>query len=191
VRSNQDTPLLRLPAEIRNRIWQFALGGKVYRQQHVTGNRRGKLMPQPCERGNAFLLLRTCRQIYAETGVLPFTINTFSITSYWSLVHMFKPFRKYQCSQIEQIHIEMSNSGLEEWWKAWMKRQFDDVDLSGRLPGLRRIYFRIFPCPHHPNASFGPSKAFLQSDIVPGMLAKGYQISIEEMGITANKFDHQ
>jgi hypothetical protein len=192
VRSNQDTLLLRLPAEIRNRIWQFALGGKLIRPQYTT--RRSnypKLMLQPCERKNAFSLLRTCRQIYAETAVLPFTINRFSMTCYWTLLKSSKHFRKYQCSQIEKIQLEQSMYGLQERYRELVKSNLAERSLSTVLPGLRRIHIRAFPCSYYTGVTFGAFEAFLQSEVIPGMLAKGYQVSIEEMNITAEEFDKQ
>ncbi|KAA8617144.1 hypothetical protein PtrSN002B_008404 [Pyrenophora tritici-repentis] len=47
VKVNQQSPLLRLPPEIRNRIWEFALGGMVYRVKNPDSDRHRKLAPSP------------------------------------------------------------------------------------------------------------------------------------------------
>jgi hypothetical protein len=85
-RNAQQSPLLRLPAEIRNMIFIFALSDNIISptlwhadsdpdpehtstvSRSVTGNR------PPLHR---FSLLRVSRQIYAETAILPYHLSTF------------------------------------------------------------------------------------------------------------------
>ena len=99
-RNARDSPLLRLPAEIRNMIFRYAVGGNeihvqrafVYRTSkkwrdnsnsywhgratHL-GDRRLKALAQ----GTAFHFPEVCRQIYAETATLAYAINTFILPS--------------------------------------------------------------------------------------------------------------
>ncbi|KAF7446426.1 hypothetical protein Ptr902_09458 [Pyrenophora tritici-repentis] len=77
VKVNQQSPLLRLPPEIRNRIWEFALGGMVYRVKNPDSDRHRKLAPSP-KQPAGISLLRVCRQIYAEAAMLPSLLNTIS-----------------------------------------------------------------------------------------------------------------
>ncbi len=75
------SPLLLLPAEIRNIVWEYATTGctiKLYRADH------GGLLGCPPDAG--FRLMQVCRQIYAETALLAYKLSTFFVT-HWSLFH--------------------------------------------------------------------------------------------------------
>jgi hypothetical protein len=94
------SPLLRLPAELRNQIFSYALGGynihfqivreardplvpfQVLRMERVFDIRRPKHESGlTSEEKSSFLnLTLVSRQIYTETGLLPFVANTFVIT---------------------------------------------------------------------------------------------------------------
>ena len=77
------SPLLRLPAELRNLIYHYALGNctltfsddyKPRLCQHDT--------PRLCQRDKpAFPLLAVCVQIHAEAALLPYSLNTFVIAT--------------------------------------------------------------------------------------------------------------
>jgi hypothetical protein len=78
-RNRTDSPLLRLPAELRNKIFALAFGGlKIF-------IRNTRIDVSYNSRGNADFIRRpfaglqgTCRQIYVETALLPFSeINEF------------------------------------------------------------------------------------------------------------------
>ncbi|KAI4648275.1 hypothetical protein J4E93_004687 [Alternaria ventricosa] len=81
-RQNQrNSPLLRLPAEIRNLIFGYALGGRTFHISHniyqdVTKNTN--VSKNTSVSKNALALLAVCRQVFAETALLPFSSNTFS-----------------------------------------------------------------------------------------------------------------
>ena len=71
---NQSTPLLRLPAELRATIWDYALGGQVFKlmeQPSPASEWDAKLVPSNPEPMKSMALLRTCRQIYSETVSIP------------------------------------------------------------------------------------------------------------------------
>ncbi|PVI04525.1 hypothetical protein DM02DRAFT_651474 [Periconia macrospinosa] len=68
---NVKSPFLRLPPEIRNRIYEFVLGGRLL-----------LLSPPELRDGypvNSLALLLVCRQIHQETRDLPFTLNRFTV----------------------------------------------------------------------------------------------------------------
>ncbi|OCK88385.1 uncharacterized protein K441DRAFT_427519, partial [Cenococcum geophilum 1.58] len=74
-RNSNQSPLLHLPAEVRNQIYAHVLGGKLV---HPTA-RRGSL-----ERWHKLLhlgLLDTCKQTYQEAALLSYSLNTFSLSS--------------------------------------------------------------------------------------------------------------
>jgi hypothetical protein len=89
-RNSTISPLLRLPGEIRNRIWQYALG---YHQidigyygfkrswpigptLDVRSLRPAQHFPRTFVRPN-FALSRVCRQVYVESSAFIYTLNTF------------------------------------------------------------------------------------------------------------------
>jgi hypothetical protein len=91
VEQNSKSPLLQLPAEIRNQIFENVLSNLVI----LPGDEDGTLCYvkdfdgagaryQP---GVAFALLRVCRQIYAETSLMPCARNTLilSYPNLWNL----------------------------------------------------------------------------------------------------------
>lgn len=85
IRNNESSPLLRLPPEMRNLIFRYALGGKKFLISRV-GRKEQYLHVTTVggESTNHFSLLRVCRQIYAETVLLPFTLSTFTFSDSWS-----------------------------------------------------------------------------------------------------------
>jgi hypothetical protein len=60
-----------LPAEIRNQIYKYVLGGNVY---YVESFWRPN---------NKLSVLWSCQQIYAEAKLLPYSCNTFSFPDYF------------------------------------------------------------------------------------------------------------
>lgn len=79
-RNATESLLLRLPPELRNRIYSYAIGGHYI---ELMGSRDMRLHTEHefSDADNQYHmlgLLRTCRQIYAETRLIPFTCNVFS-----------------------------------------------------------------------------------------------------------------
>jgi len=62
-----ESPLLRLPAELKNAIYGYVLGYGTY--VALTFGTRPVLLPS---RRNYLALFATCRQIYVEAALLPF-----------------------------------------------------------------------------------------------------------------------
>ena len=71
--SRQHSALLALSAEIRNQIYEYCLSGKDFQ---VTLN-GGIAVPKRRKKDFFASLLQVSRQLYAETAVLPFKLNTF------------------------------------------------------------------------------------------------------------------
>jgi hypothetical protein len=68
----EQSPLLQLPGELRNKIYDLVLSNKGYR---LNGN--GRAFND--RKKYSLALLRTCRQIQAEANIFPFILNTFSL----------------------------------------------------------------------------------------------------------------
>ncbi|KAJ8112074.1 hypothetical protein OPT61_g5473 [Boeremia exigua] len=112
VKNNSNSPLLRLPPEVRNRIWEYTLGNIVFKAQTVSVPRKMPqtiLTPPPDETGIGVALLRTCRQIYSETASLPFRLNAMAFDSIWQLERGAKRFKCYQRKQFTTLRIEVDS----------------------------------------------------------------------------------
>ncbi|KAF1832936.1 hypothetical protein BDW02DRAFT_624666, partial [Decorospora gaudefroyi] len=77
-RNQRDSPLLRLPAELRNKIYRFVLGGNHIRPYCETVMGVWEVsFPGWAYSRLQLALLEVCRQVYAETKLLPFSLNRF------------------------------------------------------------------------------------------------------------------
>ena len=83
--------LLGLPGEIRNKIWEFAVGGTHYevdypvvRNGQVRSEYRN-LTDSDRIKKNRLALTRTCRQIYEETKTFHVRFSTYHLTSPFTL----------------------------------------------------------------------------------------------------------
>jgi len=79
-----ESPLLRLPPELRNIIFAYALDHGTVSPHLGTTSLERRLRKDPIRK--RFGLLFTCRQIYAETALLPYKLNTFSVRGLLPLV---------------------------------------------------------------------------------------------------------
>ena len=76
--NQRNSPLLRLPGELRNQIWVHALGG-----QRIRLSLRGDkvLVLYRDKFALAFGLLKVCTQITAEAGMLLYSLSVFDLVS--------------------------------------------------------------------------------------------------------------
>lgn len=91
VKNNQKSPLLRLPPEIRSRIWEYTLGYTIVRA-HVPYSRSHKprLRTSSDEPGIGMALLRSCRQVYSEAALMPMRLNTFAFEGVYDIKRAIK-----------------------------------------------------------------------------------------------------
>ncbi|EUC46072.1 hypothetical protein COCMIDRAFT_54347, partial [Bipolaris oryzae ATCC 44560] len=66
-RNQRESPLLRLPAEVRSMVWEYVFGG-----YHIY------VYPREIHR-RILRLMTVCRQIFMEAVLLPFRLNTWHI----------------------------------------------------------------------------------------------------------------
>lgn len=104
--AKQRSPLLRLPAEIRNAIGAFLLGGHVMRTTWCRQKRTYKMTPSPAERSGV-ALLRVCRQVYAEAAGMPLSLNLFSCHYSDNLRQVLKRFKPCQRKLIASAELEV------------------------------------------------------------------------------------
>ncbi|KAH4611199.1 hypothetical protein HBI25_120090 [Parastagonospora nodorum] len=189
VSSNQNSPLLRLPAELRIKIWEYALGGKEFRVFYVN-SRESLFKTKPSEGNNVFALLRVCRQIYSETAPLSFAVNSFSIKlGYRMSTTGFRLFQRYQIHQIKELRIEVSSP--EQLRCPGYPTGFQDLKL-GVLPELRRIRFCLFSGHKHgwDKSSFAESEKLLREALDLTTWMPSYDLIVEKMEMTLFKFNY-
>ncbi|KAF3046585.1 hypothetical protein E8E12_011066 [Didymella heteroderae] len=104
VRKNQDSPLLRLPPEIRNRIWEYTLEHSIFRAIPNFGSSEpAKFESPPEEPAIGVTLFRTCRQIYSEAASMPFKLNAFAFNEFWAIKKAMTPLKTYQRKFIRSV----------------------------------------------------------------------------------------
>lgn len=69
LRNQRDSPLLRLPGELRNKIYRYTLSDHLWKL-NVPESRHGKTFAS---------LAQVCRQTHMEIGVLPFQLCVFRL----------------------------------------------------------------------------------------------------------------
>ncbi|KAF1946287.1 hypothetical protein EJ02DRAFT_330922, partial [Clathrospora elynae] len=76
----KESPLLRLPREVRDMIYKYAIGGHEVNPKHSPGYYSGKYrFGDETEQNweNMFSLGLTCRQLNKETENMVYTLNIF------------------------------------------------------------------------------------------------------------------
>jgi hypothetical protein len=148
--SNQyGSPLLRLPAELRIKIWEYALGGNSIvpatwlprRMRYVFCPSNIYIRAEPRENMLHFLsLLRVSRQIYREARLLPFLCNVWVC---WgkSWDDLFNRMDEEQRRTIEWVGFEN-----RRMWVGWPPPMWDEPNHCSPqledLPGMKVIVRR-------------------------------------------------
>jgi hypothetical protein len=87
LQNQEASPLLQLPGEIRNKIYQYALGGHhIYLNEHQPSFKRLIIRGvdgKQTSKGDLFALGYTCRQTHSESAILLFSLNEF-FGYFWS-----------------------------------------------------------------------------------------------------------
>ena len=103
-RQNQrDSPLLRLPPEIRNQIFEYALGGHTIWLQDAPKWRRGVKHKKT---RNLLALLAVSRQAYAETAMIAFSLNTFCADYSESMATFLRDRSSTSIIRVDNIQID-------------------------------------------------------------------------------------
>jgi hypothetical protein len=161
-RNARESPLLRLPAELRNRIYDLVLYEGDYnfashfyikddQDQDDFLNFEGfKVDPKV---PNRLGLIRTCRQLYAETVLLPFSLNTFVFRTHAMQYFFDSKTTMAQSRAIRaiELHLAISDGSIflahpkYTPMGATRESQVDryTVSFCTALPGLASIYVRV------------------------------------------------
>ncbi|EFQ95529.1 hypothetical protein PTT_06326 [Pyrenophora teres f. teres 0-1] len=137
-RNQQTSPLLRLPAELRNKVYTYVFHTppiRPYRDHRVYGawaySRR------------RLRLLQVCRQVYFEARLVPFTCNVFAGYAEHVIELLVTNFAREQAGMVAKVRIDVDafavyregvipEVGLKKWFtgELW--------ELAG-LRGLREV----------------------------------------------------
>jgi hypothetical protein len=154
------SPLLRLPAELCNIIYEYALGGKEVHLGHGRCETREPqkapkspihLSPTYIYRRRPFSLLRVCRQTNAEARYLPFTLNEFWGTTYWfaDARRDFLTPERFDCITSVVVQLESQDVLCGSFLgKAVMGRLLKElVGAMARSEVLVKEHFKTATCP--------------------------------------------
>ncbi|KAI4644832.1 uncharacterized protein J4E79_010967 [Alternaria viburni] len=114
-RNATKSPLLRLPAELRNLIYTYAFDNTTY--TFFKSNRDTEITP--CNESlteDSMSLLLVSRQIHAETAYLPYKLITFDFLVHNDNKSQWKPYvRKFLAKRSEEQIKAMSCLTLRRW----------------------------------------------------------------------------
>lgn len=141
---HQASPLFRLPAEIRNQIYAYILGGETF---NIYCWRRYKpygFATRILRKRKFFLaLLAVCRQLHSETRLLPFSLNAFSFTSQDAFRSWLDKFSLDQQKTIQKIHLVTWMARHMVEGEGWRSKPLNEVLPLVRLPGLRKVEIEV------------------------------------------------
>lgn len=139
--NQQAFPLLRLPAELRNKIYDYALRIEVFRIYFDAAGHLGCELPLRHHFRRFTLnpgLPRTCRQLAEECGPFFFKVNTFEI---WlrNLENLGACLPKKVRQRVRVLRIKaVSNSGFERDLRELRKfPKLKKIVLAELEPGMR------------------------------------------------------
>jgi hypothetical protein len=149
---NQCTPLLRLPAELRAAIWDYALGGQIFKLKHspfAASEWDAKLVPSNAEPMKSMALLRTCRQIYSETASFPLGHGVLEYRDPWLLLSCKSTLGRHQRGYVQRLRIPtpfLDPPGWvesQDWFQKWNWKDMPHWSLLNRtledFPKVREV----------------------------------------------------
>ncbi|KAH3968678.1 hypothetical protein HBI81_129310 [Parastagonospora nodorum] len=117
LKNQRDSPFLRLPAELRNTIYNYVLGGLAIMAPHSSSWCRIQVLsirPAPEELWQFprhFLsIVQSCRQAYSESARLPFVLNTFDAYPSYSFLQFVENLPEWQRNEISMIRISCNEA---------------------------------------------------------------------------------
>ena len=144
VKSYGGTSLLCLPAELRNMIWEYVLGGNIFEVHSWFSYSRGRTMTKVLnQKKNSLSLLRTCWQIYSEARLFPYRFNGFRIKNEDTIAPWLSGFEAFKLKTITEIHLVTWRAGRMLEGSSFFPNRMPDVLPLRQLPGLRRLCIEV------------------------------------------------
>jgi hypothetical protein len=109
LRNELESPFLRLPGEIRNIVYEYALTDGTYdfvqTSLEDTGSARSREFKMTKHKNSGLALLQVCRDIYDDTRLLPFNSNTFRCDTLQTFDRLTTLLNIVQCDAIRSIAL--------------------------------------------------------------------------------------
>jgi hypothetical protein len=161
------SPLLRLPGEIRNKIYAYALDNVEYQlfkevprftapQQAYVIARTTKPTRRPLRH---LALLGVCRQIHHEAELLPFHLTKLHITSLASFRY-FSAFTPKQRAAITKMHLCLTWHDTLHRWNELFKGDFEGRMLADLMLGVRTVVLHLHEPSDYAGLAWGWSGEF-------------------------------
>jgi hypothetical protein len=141
---------LRLPGEVRNKIWEYTLGGHTiefceYKIPRITKRGSNRL---PRKRVvSVFDVPQICRQIYYETANMAFSLNKlvftnenispFAMKRWAAKVHL----KAGQLNAVHTVQLRCNSPNSYYYFDVWK----DNGTITSLFPSLRRIVINRLP----------------------------------------------
>lgn len=188
--NQENSPLLRLPPEIRNIIWGHALGGKTFvaKSSTTTRSARTTLASSRKDPKNGSALLRTCRQLFLETAPYLLTHGTIEFAGqnvdYFDLHPALKAYQR-DCVK----RIRMSFPGVDQTLQWEISRVKDLYWTLLRLPALDEVEVLFHDVVDPDGKDFQSRRDDITKRITKRAKDKGYMFKLKVRG-TSEKLDH-
>jgi hypothetical protein len=140
---NQTSPLLRLPGEIRNCIYEYVIGGNeiipaclrhLERSIVLLSRADDNWESPPMQPSDIFNLSRVCRQLRIETHVLPFKLNVINNSlfdfHFASFLADLKPIYKQTITTIALGLGERTSSEASHYRNIWPEGMSECTSLT-------------------------------------------------------------
>lgn len=139
--NSESSSLLLLPREIRDTIWKYVLGNKVFECGNSHFKKRTIIFNSMAAKHDISLLL-TCRQIYVETGLVTYQVSNFVTEAHAIRIegYFFPSLRKIKAAHRQHIHKVV----LQMTWllgSNWVAFPLVATEFCRLLPGLRLVTF--------------------------------------------------
>lgn len=136
-------PLLSLPAELRNIIYSHVLGGLTFNIKCSVRIPWGVSVTNTTTSPHSLALLQTCRQIYAESRLLPFAFNTFQFKSEDAFKPWLAKFDLVQQAAIAEVRLVTWKAKHMVESRGFAPRRLVDVFPVEMFAGLRRVEVKV------------------------------------------------
>jgi hypothetical protein len=150
-RNDRESPLLRLPSDIRNRICEYVLtqGTFTFTVKRIPRIRRGSFIPDldlgefPMKPLPDLALASTCRRIHDEAALFALSLNTIHCTSIYALSWLPHYLNIRQRHSIRDIFFTITSSSTNELSRELSIAALEATSLGNMLPGIQSITLEI------------------------------------------------
>jgi hypothetical protein len=141
---HQASSFLCLPAELRNQVYTYVLGGETFSIHCWRRYTPFGFATRILRKRRFFLaLLVVCRQLHSETRLLPFRLNAFRFKSQDAFDSWLDKFTLDQQETIQNVHLVTWMARHMVEGEGWRSKPVNEVLPVVRLPGLKKIEIEV------------------------------------------------